>query len=214
MAIIDEYDFDADFEQSQWKLILDRRPQMVASTMGGRSVFWSPQIIVLLSNHPIGRGHPFTDVVFRTRFSETFNDWNWIYTENGQRYPRLACPLYHPPVELHGTIDLYPAYVPPSERFKKRAKQSAAKSAGYNAQSENLWGGSSSASESPRNHSFEEWSQPHAATSAAASPYGNTRPPAPSRASSSSSAESAAHRKKRVTVDIDDDDDTTALWVL
>lgn len=122
MAIIDEYDYDNDFENSQWKLLLDRKPQMVPGTMGGKSVLWCPQVIVLLSNHAIGPGHPFTDMVFRTRFSEVFNDWNWIYTEVGVRYPRLASPVYNAPIEIHGTIDLYPAYIPPSERSNRKRK--------------------------------------------------------------------------------------------
>lgn len=129
-AIIDEYDFDNDFEESQWKLILDRRPQVVPGTMGGKSVLWCPQVIVLLSNNPIGPGHPFTSMVFRTRFSEIFNDWNWIYTAVGQRFPRLPNPFHNPPVELHGTIDLYPRYVPPSDRVRSRKRKASSPDSG------------------------------------------------------------------------------------
>lgn len=129
-AIIDEFDFDSDFDESQWKLVLDRRPQVLPATMGGRSVLWAPQCIVLLSNHPIGPGHPFTGMVFRTRFSESFNDWNWITTVEGERHPRLPCPLYNPPIRLHDTIDMYPRYISPADRkHSKRSAPSAADSA-------------------------------------------------------------------------------------
>jgi len=201
-AIIDEFDFDSDFEESQWKLILDRRPQNLPATMGGKSVLWSPQIIVLLSNHPIGAGHPFTSMVFRTRFSESFNDWNWITTAEGERHPRLPCPLYHPPIQLHSSIDLYPRYIPPSERGrgKKRPPPTAAGSAdlvsaiyarsGVRYTTSNSGGSQSSSS------SCSQGSQ-------------SFRPPPPPAAASTSAAASPAHSQPIIDISGEEEDDRT-----
>lgn len=206
-AIIDEFDYDNDFEQSQWKLILDRRPQMVPASMGGKSVLWKPQIIVLLSNHAIGPGHPFTADVFTTRFSEEFNDWNWISDSVGGLYPRLACPLYHRPIQLHRTIDLYPRYIPPDERKRGKGKRSASRAAlddGGVVQSRSV--GHNATGEPLRIGGFAH-SQRQAAPAAA-------QPVAAARASSSSmqSRASAAEDSQPEVIDIDSFE--AELWQL
>lgn len=50
-CIMDEVAFNW-FDKSNWKLVLDRMPQKLASGAGGKSVQWTPELIILISNSP------------------------------------------------------------------------------------------------------------------------------------------------------------------
>lgn len=49
-VVIDEFN-PKDFGRDELKLLLDRGPQVVARSMGGKSVLFSPAFVLLLSNH-------------------------------------------------------------------------------------------------------------------------------------------------------------------
>lgn len=48
-VLFDEFAF-SDFQANQWKMMLDRYDVRVPAKMGGKSVLWQPQIVVLLTN--------------------------------------------------------------------------------------------------------------------------------------------------------------------
>lgn len=51
-VIIEEWNIN-NFETDQLKLMLDRVPQQLPTTMGGVSTFWAPQLIIMTTNHTL-----------------------------------------------------------------------------------------------------------------------------------------------------------------
>lgn len=84
-AIVDEFDYYNDFTTDQWKMLLDVAPHEIPTSAGGKSVMWTPTLVVLLSNLSSSqvRKHPFNvDPVFVYRIAEI----SFWYT--------LVCPVY------------------------------------------------------------------------------------------------------------------------
>lgn len=111
-AIIDEFDYDADFDHNQWKQILDRVPQNIASGMGGKSVMWQPEWVILLSNDPIGRGHPFLGEAFSRRIDKVL--WWKVDPE------RVTDDRLYPRRTLNYDLDSFDEYKPPDMRRQYR----------------------------------------------------------------------------------------------
>lgn len=50
-AIIDEFKY-GDFAEDQWKCILDGLDHVMPCAMGGKSIMWQPEVVVILTNQP------------------------------------------------------------------------------------------------------------------------------------------------------------------
>jgi len=90
VALIDEFEI-SDFSINNWKMLLDFFPQALPSGQGGKSILWSPELVVLLTNSPLYSSHPFLKEgsAFEFRISECTN-WD-----------SLPCPLYCKKRKLH-----------------------------------------------------------------------------------------------------------------
>lgn len=72
VALFDDYR-EGDFDLNTWKKLLDKQVQMVPVSAGGKSVLWTPRIIILLSNHV---PKLFLDSVFTYRISRIGFWWS------------------------------------------------------------------------------------------------------------------------------------------
>lgn len=76
-ALIDESLF-SDFQANQWKVMLDRYDTRVPAKMGGKSVIWQPDFVVLLTDVSFGlvSSQFLSDPAIKRRVSLVFNWWS------------------------------------------------------------------------------------------------------------------------------------------
>lgn len=84
-VIIDEWDFK-DFSVEQLKMLIDRQPQSVATSSGGRSIMWDPELIYICINAKVAeilefKSHP---------------QWNGRITEYRHMNVKVNAPDYVP----------------------------------------------------------------------------------------------------------------------
>jgi len=90
-VIIDEFNYKRDFSEDTWKNLLDGTPHYIAMSAGGKSVFFGPKLVVLLTNDLLTIKHPFVDP----------NNDIFSYRINQVTLWRGApCPLYTKKAEL------------------------------------------------------------------------------------------------------------------
>lgn len=86
---VDEFLF-SDFQEDQWKVMLDRYDVRVPARMGGKSCLWQPQIVILLTNQSVKacKGY-FLDNAALARRISLFWDWSKLPVSPLVTVPRI-----------------------------------------------------------------------------------------------------------------------------